>query len=457
MASSRRRASNALGSAFDATGGTRMGELFRQAALERLAAPEQLDHLMRVVRPKDWLVLATFAGLVVLAVIWSLVGQLPVTVDGRGVLIHPRTVVAVQAPASGRLSRLDVQVGDLVNVGDVLGTIDQAETRQRLQEERRQLQQLIAQDREKKTLQDQQVALRIQRYELERKALLLKQEELRKRLRDAQAKAPLLKQRVDSRRQLEKLGLMPRISDERLDAEQVYLNNQDTITALQAELQQLDSQVKQLESQQKRLELDDVEALTARQNAIQELQSRIALDEGQLARQSQIVSDRAGRILELTVNIGQMIEQGARLGSIEVEDAMGRLVGLTYFPIKDGKKITPDMTIHIAPDTIERERFGSIVGRVVSVSRFPVTKGGIASLVGHPEVVDTLVASGPSIEVMAELTPDPSTFSQYHWSSSQGPALPMTPGTTTTARVVVEHRAPITYVLPILRDISGIY
>lgn len=157
------------------------------------------------------------------------------------------------------------------------------------------------------------------------------------------------------------------------------------------------------------------------------------------------------------MNIGQMIEQGIRLGSIEVEEPTERLVGLTYFPIKAGKRVAAGMTIHITPDTIERERFGSLVGTVVSVSTFPVTKGGIASLVGHPDVVETLAASGPPIEVRAELTPDTSTFSQYRWSSSQGPALPITSGTTTTARVVVEHRAPITYILPILRGISGVY
>lgn len=412
---------------------------------------------MRVVRPKDWLVLATFAGLVLVAIIWSLLGRLPVTVTGRGVLIHPRTVVAMQAPASGRLAHLGVQVGEVVHIGDVLGTIDQADTRQRLQEERRHLQQLLAQDREQRALQDQQSALRAQRHDLETKALRLQRDDLRKRLRDAQAKAPVLKQRVESRRQLEQLGLVPRLSEERLQAEQVYLDNQDTITALRADLQQLESQVKQLESEAKRLELEDVEASTARQNAIQEVRRRIALYEGQLSRQSQIVSDRDGRVLELTVNVGQMVEQGDRIGSIEVENADATLIGLTYFPIRAGKKIAVGMTIHIAPDTIERERFGSLVGTVTSVSTFPVTKSGIASLVGHPEVVDTLVASGPPIEARADLVPDASTFSQYRWSSSQGLALPITSGTTTSARVVVEHRAPISYVLPILRGISGVY
>ena len=38
-----------------------MSRIFRQEALKRLASPEQLDHLIQVIRPKDWLVLVLFA------------------------------------------------------------------------------------------------------------------------------------------------------------------------------------------------------------------------------------------------------------------------------------------------------------------------------------------------------------------------------------------------------------
>ena len=115
------------------------------------------------------------------------------------------------------------------------------------------------------------------------------------------------------------------------------------------------------------------------------------------------------------------------------------------------------MTIHVAPDTVARQRFGSLLGTVTAVSAFPVTRDGIASLVGNAEVVTALTGQGPVIEVTAELVRDPTTVSGYKWSSSGGPALPMTAGTTTTGRVVLEHRAPITYLLPILREASGLY
>ena len=433
-----------------------MSERPRQSIFEPISSPDRLDQRLNLVRPKDWLVMCTMATLMILVVLWSIVGRLPVTVAGQGVLIRPRRIIDIQAPSSGRLAQLTIQVGDRIQEGEVIGRIEQAGIRQRLEEERRKLQQLLAQDQAKSTLQTQQIALRGQQNALAQRTIQLRQADVQKRLRDAEEKTSILKQRVESRRRLEQLGLTPRLSDERLQAEQVELDNQNMIAVLQAELKQLQSEYKQLETQDKELALDNLEASTTRQNTLQDVRSQIDLYQGQLERQSQVLSDRAGRILELTVNVGQLVEQGMRLGSIDISSPSNTLVGLTYFPIKDGKKIEPGMRIHIAPDTVERARFGSIVGRVTSVSAFPVTEKGIASLVGNPEVAAALVTFGPPIEVVADINPKNSNFSQYEWSSSTGPVLKMTSGTTTTARVVVEYRAPITYVVPVLREISGL-
>jgi HlyD family secretion protein len=106
---------------------------------------------------------------------------------------------------------------------------------------------------------------------------------------------------------------------------------------------------------------------------------------------------------------------------------------------------------------VARQRIGSLLGTVTAVSAFPVTRDGVASLVGNAEVMTALTGQGPVIEVTAELLHDPTTVSGYKWSSSGGPALSMTAGTTTIGRVVLEQRAPITYLLPILRETSGLY
>src|SRR5438132_892393 len=110
--------------------------IFRKEALDRLSSPERLDELVEVVDPHSWMTLVAAAALIAVALVWSVVGRLPSTVTGRGVLIRPRKVVELQPAGSGRLTALNVRVGDSVGKGTVLGTIDQAELRQELQQQR---------------------------------------------------------------------------------------------------------------------------------------------------------------------------------------------------------------------------------------------------------------------------------------------------------------------------------
>ncbi|MBC6421595.1 MAG: hypothetical protein GDA38_08605 [Hormoscilla sp. SP12CHS1] len=61
--------------------------IFRKESLERLSSPERLDQLMQIVSPQGWLSLATLGGLVVLGLIWSIVGRIPIAVQGQGLLM----------------------------------------------------------------------------------------------------------------------------------------------------------------------------------------------------------------------------------------------------------------------------------------------------------------------------------------------------------------------------------
>jgi HlyD family secretion protein len=125
--------------------------------------------------------------------------------------------------------------------------------------------------------------------------------------------------------------------------------------------------------------------------------------------------------------------------------------------VGDGKKIQPGMPIQVTPDNVERQRFGGITGVVTSVSPLPVTMEGSRALVGNAEVVQGLMQGGAHIEVTSKLDADPKTASGYRWSSSGGPPLAIGSGLTTSVRVTVENRAPLTYVLPFLREITGVY
>jgi HlyD family secretion protein len=475
--------------------------LFRKESLDRLSSPERLDQLMQVVSPRSWLPLVTLGSLVGVAVIWSIYGRIPITVEGRGVLIYPSKVVPLQSKSSGQLIALNVKVGDIVKKGQVLATIDQTELRKQLQQQQSKLTELESQDKaagslqglrleqDKRSMQQQRLYLQQRIRELQALTPLLKtkgsvsirlqHQGLQQRLREAQVLTSVYKQRMEIRRQLFKTeGAIS--GDDALEAEQQYLQNLEKISELQAKLKELDvketeqekdyrenlssiselqAKLKELDSKQASVAQQDLENATTRKKEIQEVKREIAKLELELGNNSQIISQHSGRILEITVTPGQVVDRGTRLASIDAETPSSKLVSVTYFPVADGKKIQAGMTIQITPQTVKRERFGGIVGTVNSISRFPITKQAAASEVGNPEVVEGLVSEKQAglMQVFSDLELDSQTFSGYKWSSSTGPHLKISPGTTTVVRVKVEERAPITFVLPILREFSGIY
>jgi HlyD family secretion protein len=475
--------------------------LFRQKSLERLSSPERIDQLMQVVSPKSWLPIVALGSLLGVAVIWSMYGRIPITVEGRGVLIYPSKVVPVQSKSAGQILNLNIKTGDVVKKGQVLATIDQAELRKQLQQQRAKLTELQSLDtatsslqgqrleQEKGSMQQQRLYLQQRIRELQALSPLLKttsnvsigqqRQGLEQRLQESQALTPVLKQRMDIRKQLyRQQGAIS--GDEALKAEQEYLQNQEKIADIKAQLKELDyknteqekanrenlttisdlqAQLKELDSKQASVAQQDLENVNARKKEIQEVQREIARLELQLGDSSQIISQHSGRILEVTVTSGQVVNAGTRLGTIEAEDSFNKLVGVTYFPVGDGKKIQPGMTIQITPQIVKRQRFGGIMGKVSKVSQFPITKEAAASEVGNADVVESLVSQRQEglMQVFADLELDATTPSGYKWSSSIGPQTKISPGTTTIVRVKVEERAPITFVLPILREYSGIY
>ncbi|MEL6462361.1 MAG: NHLP bacteriocin system secretion protein [Cyanobacteria bacterium J06621_15] len=472
--------------------------MFREKALERLSSPERLDTLMRVVAPKDWIPLGGLAFFAMLAVFWSIFSKIPITVAGKGIVINPRRVSQFQSPISGQLQSLEVKNGQCVRKDDILGIIDPAPIRQQLQQQRDKLAQLRQQFAKTSLVRQQRTELETEAITAERKSLKQRLENLlslspqinkeglnsisqqrqslEERLRDAKELTPILQQRLTKQRRLQRQGA---ISQERvLQVEQDYRKTRQNVSEIQAQLQQLQLQKTQLQQkyqenlnnitqikaeleklniQSKRLEQDNLEASNTEKNKIQEALQNIARLRKEVADNSMIKSPHAGCILEITATVGQYLQPGTRLGTLQISKEVNDSKSVAYFAVADGKKIKPRMRILITPDTVKRTRFGGIVGEVVEVSPFPVTYEGATSVVGNPEVVNTIMGKeGGKIEVVAKLKLDSDTFSGYKWSSSQGPNLEISSGTTVTVRVTVEERSPISFVLPILREWSGV-
>lgn len=98
--------------------------IFRQAALERLSSPEQLDQLMQVTTPRAWLALLALLGLIITVVAWSFNDTIPTQVLGQGILLRGDQVARVTAPVSGLVRTVAVRPGDMIELDQVVAQID---------------------------------------------------------------------------------------------------------------------------------------------------------------------------------------------------------------------------------------------------------------------------------------------------------------------------------------------
>jgi HlyD family secretion protein len=573
--------------------------MFRSKSLEKLHTPDNLDQLLVVVRPRAKLTLAALAAVFVIALGWSVLAKVPITVDGFGILLKPLSIKMIQASGGGVVTDLSVQVGEHVKAGQVIVRVEQPDVQ-------RELDQQIAEYRSMREFNAKAIALAKAKRDLEvslaesnlaevednfaqlkklqgqirdqmndlsdvqgasvKKTLDLLQELRASQERQMKNVADLVDQGLtsDSQRlsmQASFTDTESRISEMEVRVKQTAidrLQTQQQLLRLNQEVAGLATQAQQLRIQRQKLDQDFDTERHNRQQSLDTLAANIRLTKARLQRQSYIRSRYNGRVLEVAASVGQVIgaatrvailqieaqtpffrieladdvgkgtfsllyrgeetralpynatpdevrtallalpalarrsdavrvtkmragrgydvliggeggggEQGdvlqVRDTSLETDDGMPTFASVTelgdlvpneelkhlgFLSIGNGKRVRPGMEIRVNPANVERQRYGSMIGRVTSVSSFPVTSEGLVNVIGNKEVVEGLLRQGGTILVEAELERNPN--GSLKWTS-RGPDEAVTAGTTTTCRISVESRRPITFAIPLLR------
>lgn len=417
-------------------------DIFRKVALDRLSSPEQLDQLMEVTTPRGWLGLATLGALVVVAGAWSVGGSIPERVSGEGILLRSGGIFAVEAISDGSVTDLAVRVGDLVTEGQVVARLAQPDLADRIRQARAKVAEQETEYRRvvefgSRDLGVQGVRLSQQRANLEQSI-------------DAGGRTlQALEERRRNEEALVRQGLITRQT--LLTTTQQVEDAREKVRAARAELAQL--QVQELQSRN--------ETGTHRQEAefaLSQARRELASLEDQLRLSSEVTSRYTGRVLELMVEQGSVVQRGQPVLTIDLTGkSVKDLEVVVYIPSLHGKQVRPGMEIQISPSTVRREEYGYLLGKVTYVSDFPATPAGMKRVLKNDQLVTTLSGQDAPYEIHADLLPDPDpdNTSRYRWSSSQGPPIRIQSGTLASANVVVERRRPIFMVLPPLRRHAG--
>ncbi len=401
--------------------------LFRQKSLDRLASPERLDTMIQVTTPKSWLLLMTLLTLIAVVVGWSFLGSIPTKVKGDVVFIRTGGLNEITASSDGRLTDLSIRVGDRVHQGQLIGRLSQPLLDAELNQVMFELEELQTWQAWLENLSSLRGSAQTMFVERQRQTLI--------------DRIVSLEERLEVRNELLERGLITR---------QEVLETRDELGSLRGQLRQID--------------LSELESEAGIQQELDDLQRRINLM--QLNREHlfrmrdenvQLRSPYAGTIVELRINQGRLVQPGTSIAAVEPDGrAVKRLEAVLFLPAYEGRRVHAGMEVLLSPAGIRKEEHGLMIGRVTSVSEYPVTWGSIHSLLQNEQLVDQVLGQGASYQVMVDLVPEPDNFSGFRWTSPGGPRELITGGVIGEGEITVQRQRPISLLIPTVRSLVGL-
>jgi len=400
-------------------------------------------------RDDEGRVLLSLIGVGGLTLLWALLWPVPTEVTGRGVVIVPGGASLIDSRAEGQIRELRVRVGDAVRKGQVLMVLDQPALEQQLARQQRDLRELVQINADL----DRRDAIRLRAAQDVRDTALRKLTREHQRL---QALQGVYAQKVADLAHLARREVVAPLAQE-------VVATADRNTQLQVELDDLRIREREVISAYTKVKLEIATEQQQRRFRIDNSRRELRVTEAQLKYAGHLSAKRDGRILDLQVIRGQTVKPGQRLGTIgaRTTTAPSRSAGLraiAYFKPADARRLQSGQGIEVVPDWQQRGRFGGIEGVVQQVSLLPATPEDIDTTMGNPPLAQSLVASGPVIRTEITLVPNRHSADGYRWTLSGGSSVfPIREGLTLRAHAYVEWRTPVSYLLPVLRDLTGTY
>jgi HlyD family secretion protein len=413
-------------------------KIFRQSALDRLSSPEQLDRLITLTKPRDWLAAVALVAVIALGIVWSVLGTVPVQVVGHGIMIATGgRVQDASSGGDGSLTSISALVGAVVTKGQVVALVDNRDLSQSMANA-----EAVVKER---TAQYEALVEQAQADAAARAAsLAARRKSLESRAGDADARVVILDAEV------EKEAAM---YERRLITWQVLNGSKQALAIARQEATEARSQIVQLDG-------DDIAArnvreqqLRASQNAIAEARRQSSSLALQMEQRLAVLAPIDGRVTEWKAAPGSRVSSGQPIVSIE-----GGVTGtelILYLPPDQGKQVRVGMNVWVSPSTVKREEFGTLVGTVAEVSDFPSTPQAMMAVLQNDRLVQSFAPTGAPFASRVVLKRDSSTPSGYAWSNGKGPAATLSSGTVAEGDVTVETRRPISYVIPWLKKITA--
>ena len=405
--------------------------------MNRIETPDQLDEFLRFKSTKSWLALASMAGIVTLAVIWGIFGEVQTKVEGTAILLAEGGLFQIVAKESGHLQECKVRSGDIIQEGQIVAVVNNPQLENQIN-----------------TKQAEIDSIRASRFK--QSQLILARTDAQKRVFETQ-RLQLIQRKVFIERRLRALDERVRTYEELLKegaaTRQAYLNAKLEYEKALEEGASVDTELNERILKRRELEASVHDQLFQLKFKLSLAQGELSALQKKMDLTTSIRSDFHGRVIEVLARQGQRVLEGQAI--VTCDRALTLLEVEIFVPAAEGKKILPGMRIQVVPSTVQREEYGFMTGKVSSVDLFPISRDALLSWLKNDKLVDSVMQKGPLLSVLGSLDRDPSTKSGFHWSSLKGADVELTAGTMGTAEVVVSQQPPAALVLPAIKKWLG--
>jgi hypothetical protein len=161
----------------------------------------------------------------------------------------------------------------------------------------------------------------------------------------------------------------------------------------------------------------------------------------------EIVALRAplsGTLAQRSAQVGSFVRAGDTIGTVEPVGASPTAV--IFVPVETDRRVVAGMPVRLSPADARPDVFGFLRGHVTYAAPFPASADRIKAALQNDAVAAGFSPDVPVREIHIALDVDPS--GNLIWSGLQNTGRSLSPGTPCYATIVVEERAPISFVLP---------
>jgi|FEC22Drversion2_1045045.scaffolds.fasta_scaffold00488_34 HlyD family secretion protein len=401
---------------------------------------EQLNQRISVIPPAMRLLAFSTTILVVAALVWAVFGTVPTRVYGSGVVIADlEGNFAVATVTAGPVTEVLVRPGDKVKAGATIVVIEQKLLAVRIQNAESELRHL---ENNLAILKDAHVK------QIEHTDETTKRQV--KAIEEQVAKYGVLRDRLN-----ELVGTYKKLREKGMISENELLSKQQQ--ADQIELSLADAAAKkilvQLVAETKRDDLQEMQRV--KKVEIDLKKAEVERLKAEMAVGTSVTAPISGVIRELRVGRGEVAAAGAVVATMG-EERDGHYQVVTLLRGDSRKRVAVGMEAQVVPDSVKREEYGSMKGRVLRVSAQDVSDEDVDRILHNRQLTKSLFDGQQALLARIDLVPTTDNKSGFEWWSGQGPPFKILPGTVANIDVIVDRVRPITLVIPALRKLLSI-